>query len=180
MKVLVFSDVHGSAYFCNKVINLYNQLDCHQAVLLGDVYYHGPRNPLPQGYDPMSVADLLNSFDGHLVVVKGNCDAEVDQMISRFTFKASYTQKIGKRKVFFTHGHKYHEKNLPKSLKQGDVLFHGHTHVAGVKVAKSGVLVANPGSVSLPKDGCNSFAVIDENGIAFYDVNGKNLGVYKF
>ncbi|MBO5772467.1 MAG: phosphodiesterase [Clostridia bacterium] len=179
MKILVFSDVHGSAHFCNKILNQYHALGCDKAVLLGDVYYHGPRNPLPQGHDPMQVANLLNNFDGDLVVVKGNCDAEVDQMISHFTFKASHTQKVGARKVFFTHGHKWHEKNLPTSLKEGDVLFHGHTHVGGVKVVR-GILVANPGSVSLPKDGCNSFAVIDEKEICFYDVNGKSLGVYKF
>ena len=114
MKVLLISDIHGSSYYAKKIEEIVNREEPNKIIVLGDLYYHGPRNPLTQEYNPLEVAKILNSLKDRLEVIKGNCDAEVDEMISEFQFNKNLLEEINGKKIFFTHGHIYNIDNLPK------------------------------------------------------------------
>ena len=150
MRFLIASDIHGSAYYCRKLLDAYKIESADRLLLLGDILYHGPRNPLPEGYDPMAVADMLNSVSDSIICVRGNCDSDVDQMVLDFPIMADYVMLQAERRlVFATHGHLL-EGNVRQKFKSSDVIFCGHTHAAGCCV-EDGILRCNPGSVSLPK-----------------------------
>ncbi len=150
MKYLIASDLHGSAYYCEKLTEAYEREGADRLLLLGDLLYHGPRNDLPREYAPKRVIDLLNARKNEILAVRGNCEAEVDQMVLAFPVLADYCLlNVGKRLIFATHGHVFNAGNLPP-LQPGDVLLHGHTHVPTCE-DKNGILVLNPGSVSIPK-----------------------------
>ena len=174
MKWLIASDIHGSAYWCERMLELFKREKADVLVLLGDILYHGPRNELPRDYNPKKVIALLNDFANgtpceephRILCVRGNCDAEVDQMVLGFPIMADYgVIELGGRFVYLTHGHVYGEDNPPK-LRNGDILIQGHTHVQRC-VEKDGVLFLNPGSVSIPKgDGYNGCIVFDDEAVA--------------
>lgn len=174
MKWLIASDIHGSAYWCERMLELFKREKADVLVLLGDILYHGPRNELPRDYNPKKVIALLNDFANgtpceephRILCVRGNCDAEVDQMVLGFPIMADYgVIELGGRFVYLTHGHVYGEDNPPK-LRKGDILIQGHTHVQRC-VEKDGVLFLNPGSVSIPKgDGYNGCIVFDDEAVA--------------
>lgn len=173
MKWLIASDIHGSAYWCERMLELFKREKADVLVLLGDILYHGPRNELPRDYNPKKVIALLNDFANgtpceephRILCVRGNCDAEVDQMVLGFPIMADYgVIELGGRFVYLTHGHVYGEDNPPK-LRKGDILIQGHTHVQRC-VEKDGVLFLNPGSVSIPKgDGYNGCIVFDDEAV---------------
>ena len=121
MKLFVATDIHGSAYYAERVVEKFKQSGADLLVLLGDVYNHGPRNPFPKDYAPMRVAELLNSVSSKVLAIQGNCDSEVDSMISDFTFVKNNVLPLGNRKLFLTHGHVYNKDNLP-ALACGDVI----------------------------------------------------------
>ena len=163
MKLLIVSDIHGSETAAVRAVELYKKENCDYAVLLGDVLYHGPRNPLPEGHNPKGVADALNSIKDRIIAVRGNCDAEIDQMLLDFPCMSDYALLIDeKRKLFFTHGHVYNPDNLPK-LYGVNYFFYGHTHVSQI-VKKDDLIICNPGSCSLPKDGKAPSVVIYNDG----------------
>lgn len=152
MKIMFASDIHGSAYYCRKMTEAYGKERVQRLVLLGDILYHGPRNDLPKEYAPKEVIAMLNSLKSAIYAVRGNCEAEVDQMMLEFPVMADYCVLIvGNHTVYATHGHIYHEKNLPP-LQAGDILIHGHTHVLNAEKREHYTLL-NPGSVSMPKEG---------------------------
>ena len=152
MKWMIASDLHGSAYFCRKMLEAFEREGADRLFLLGDLLYHGPRNDLPREYAPKEVIPLLNGKKEKLLCVRGNCDAEVDQMVLEFPVLADYAVlPVGQRLIYATHGHIYHVKNLPP-LAPGDVLLHGHTHVPAWTEFGQGNLYLNPGSVSIPKE----------------------------
>ena len=150
MKVLIISDIHGSGYYGEKIKEINERENPDKIILLGDLYYHGPRNELSQEYEPMKVANILNSLKDKLLVVKGNCDAEVDEMISEFKFQDHILMEINGTNYYFTHGHKYNIENIP--YEDFDVMIYGHIHQGFIQ-EKEGYVFANPGSISLPK--CN-------------------------
>lgn len=162
MRLLIASDIHGSAYYCRKLLEMYLEEKADRMILLGDILYHGPRNDLPREYAPKEVISMLNAYKNEIYAVRGNCEAEVDQMVLEFPVLADYMLLFaGKRAVYTTHGHIYHENNLPP-MKQGDVLLHGHTHVLRAE-EKNGILILNPGSVSIPKEGNPpTYAVLED------------------
>ena len=164
MKLLFASDLHGSAYYAEKLEELIRNEAPDKTVLLGDLLYHGPRNDLPREYAPKEVIPLLNGKKEKLLCVRGNCDAEVDQMVLEFPVLADYAVlPVGQRLIYATHGHIYHVKNLPP-LAPGDVLLHGHTHVPAWTEFGQGNLYLNPGSVSIPKeDSPHSYMTLEEN-----------------
>ncbi len=164
MKLFFASDIHGSAQYTAKLTELYTQEKADKLILLGDLLYHGPRNDLPEEYAPKKVIEMLNGMKTEILAVRGNCDAEVDQMVLEFPIMADYmTLWLENRMVFVTHGHLFNEENLPQ-LKRGDVLIHGHTHLR-VAANRGDYFFLNPGSISLPKgDGVHSYMVY-ENGI---------------
>ena len=172
MKIMVASDIHGSLYYAKKIIDCFLEEKAEKLVLLGDIYYHGPRNPLPKDYNPMEVAKLLNSHKKDLRVLQGNCDAEVDKMISEFEFASLVLMEIDGKKFYFTHGHHYNKDHLPKDIYY-DVLCYGHFHVNMMeKVGDKTIL--NPGSVSLPKEDSVRGYIIIENGVAIQnDIDGN-------
>ena len=168
MKYLVISDIHGSGYYAEKIEEIVKKENPDKIILLGDLYYHGPRNRLTDGYNPMEVSKILNKYKDIILCTRGNCDAEVDEMISEFKFEDSIQLKIGEKRFFFTHGHKYNIDNIPQNI---DVLVYGHFHTGYIK-EKDGVLCVNAGSISLPKnDTPHSYLIIDDKQIILKDID---------
>ena len=152
MKLMFASDIHGSASAMEALVRQYKLEKADRLVLLGDLLYHGPRNDLPDQYDPKRVTALLNENKNELLCVRGNCDAEVDQMVLEFPIQADYALfDLDGTTAFVTHGHLFHTAALPPH-KDGDLLIHGHTHVLTVQEA-GGMTYINPGSAALPKEG---------------------------
>lgn len=171
MKIVIASDVHGSSYYANKVKEAFEREGGQLLVLLGDIYYHGPRNPFPKDYAPMEVAKIFNAMKSKLLVVKGNCDSEVDQMISEFDFVEFAQLCADGVKVTLTHGHKYNKDNMP--CNAGDLLCYGHFHTGFISEVDN-VTVANAGSVSLPKDNTpSSYLTLDKGLLCLKDIDGN-------
>ena len=164
MKWLIASDIHGSALYAERLMAAFEREDAQRMLLLGDLLYHGPRNALPEGYDPPRVIALLNERKERLLCVRGNCEAEVDQMVLRFPVLADYALlPLENRLIFITHGHLYNEEHLPP-LQKGDILLHGHTHVPACREHEDFVYL-NPGSVSIPKENSPHSYMTLENGL---------------
>ena len=163
-KWLIASDIHGSALYCSRLLEHIRREAPERVLLLGDLLYHGPRNDLPEGYDPKQVITMLNSIRDLLLCVRGNCEAEVDQMVLKFPVLAEYAvvEKEGQT-VFATHGHHYNEQNPPPH-RRGDILLCGHTHVPGCTVHEDFIYM-NPGSVSIPKGGSPRSFLLWEAGV---------------
>lgn len=174
MKIMVASDIHGSAYYCQKMTEAYKNSGAQKLLLLGDILYHGPRNDLPKEYAPKKVIEMLNNISDEILCVRGNCDSEVDQMVLKFNIMAEYAIIYdGERMIFATHGHKFNKDNLP-SLKKGDILLHGHTHIP-VNESIDGITVMNPGSVSIPKENSwHGYMIIENGTYTWYDFDGNN------
>lgn len=171
MKALIISDIHGSFYYASKIKEIFAREKADMLIVLGDLYYHGPRNELSLEYDPMKVASILSDYKNCLYVVRGNCDAEVDEMISDFTLYDNLVLDVNGKKLFCTHGHKYNKDNLPK--QDFDIMAYGHLHTGFIKKIDNHLFI-NPGSISLPKGGTvNSYIVIDESNIYLKDVDGN-------
>ena len=169
MKLLVASDIHGSYFYCKKLIDNFNSENFDYLVLLGDILYHGPRNDLSLEYDCKKVSELLNKYSDKIIAVKGNCDAEVDQLMLKFSIEEKNMLIVDNdKKIFLTHGHLYNEVNIPP-LRDINYLFFGHTHRKMLREV-DGITFANPGSVSLPKDGTNSYFIYDDGKITFYEL----------
>ncbi len=163
MKLLIASDIHGSAYFCSKLMDVLEREQPERILLLGDLLYHGPRNDLPRDYAPKQVIEMLSRHKGIITAVRGNCDAEVDQMVLPFSCMADFVQMEVDGTLFhLTHGHHENPDNLPP-LPEGSVFLSGHTHVKMDEV-RGGIRCINPGSVSIPKDGSHSCMIYD-NGV---------------
>lgn len=175
MKWMVASDIHGSAYYCEKMLAAYRKSGAEKLVILGDILYHGPRNDLPKDYAPKKVIAMLNEVADELLCVRGNCEAEVDQMVLEFPVMAEYAVfYIGETMYFATHGHTFNKDN-PPCLKEGDVLLHGHTHVVADELCKAKgprgeytYRYINPGSVSIPKENTgHGYVILTENEVEF-------------
>lgn len=177
MRVLIISDIHGSGYYAEKIKEIVERENPDKIVLLGDLYYHGPTNDLSQEYNPMKVAEILNSLKDKLLVVRGNCDAEVDQMISQFKFEDHILMEINDKKVYFTHGHKYNIENI--SYEDFEIMIYGHIHQGFIE-EKEGYLFANPGSISIPRlNTPHSYLMFDEDKLILKDVEGEVIKEYK-
>lgn len=164
MKLMFASDIHGSRSATEAILRRYALEGADRLVLLGDLLYHGPRNDLPDAYDPKEVTALLNAHKNELLCVRGNCDAEVDQMVLEFPIQADYALfDLDGTTAFVTHGHLFNLDRLPPH-KDGDLLIHGHTHVLTVQ-RKDGMTYINPGSAALPKEGNPKSYMVYENGI---------------
>ena len=161
MKLLIASDIHGSAFWCGKLMEVMEAEQPDRLILLGDLLYHGPRNDLPKGYDPKQVIPMLSKYAEKILAVRGNCEAEVDQMVLPFPCMADYALlECDGVPMYLTHGHHANPDSLPPL--NGGVFLSGHTHVKLDKMVE-GVRCLNPGSVSIPKDGSHS-CLIFENG----------------
>ena len=176
MKLFIASDIHGSAYYANKMVEAFLNSGADKLILLGDILYHGPRNDLPRDYATKKVIPMLNELKDKIICVRGNCDAEVDQMVLEFPVMADYemiyTEELT---ICATHGHVYNEDKLPQ--ESFDVLLCGHTHVPK-KVKHETFTYINPGSVSIPKEGSHHGYMILESGkFSWYDFDGKLIDI---
>lgn len=162
MKIFIASDIHGSAFWCRKMLEAYRDEKAEKLLLLGDILYHGPRNDLPEEYAPKKVIEMLNEIGNEILAVRGNCDTEVDQMVLNFPVLADYAFIVdGKTRLFATHGHKFNEKELPP-LSKGDILLNGHTHVQCIREHEDYTYI-NPGSVSIPKENTgHGYAILED------------------
>ena len=170
MKLMIASDIHGSAFYCRKMLEAYEREKADKMLILGDILYHGPRNDLTKEYAPKEVIAMLNPLKENFLCVRGNCDTEVDQMVLEFPILAEYALlDLDGQTVFATHGHKFSPFN-PPMLKKGDILLNGHTHVPACEV-KDGYIYMKPGSVSIPKENSEHSYMVYENG----EFTWKNL-----
>lgn len=162
MKCIIASDIHGSAYWCGRLMEVVETEQPDRILLLGDLLYHGPRNDLPREYAPKQVIPMLSRYKDRILAVRGNCEAEVDQMVLPFSCMADFALvETDGVTMYLTHGHHASPENLPP-LPEGAVFLSGHTHVKRDETV-SGIRCLNPGSVSIPKDGSHS-CLIFENG----------------
>ncbi len=160
MKLFIASDIHGSAVWCEKMVERFKREGADKLVLLGDILYHGPRNPLPDGYAPQKVFNMLNALRAQIIAVRGNCDSEVDQMVLEFNVSSDYAEIYdGATKITLSHGH----RAVPP-LGKGDVYITGHTHVPLNCTEAEGYVHLNPGSVSLPKENSAHGYILYDNG----------------
>ena len=166
MKLLIASDIHGSAFWCGKLMEVMEEFDLDYLVLLGDLLYHGPRNDLPKDYAPKQVIPMLSKYRDRIIAVRGNCEAEVDQMVLPFPCMADFSQLlVDGCSLYLTHGHHHNPDNLPP-LKEGSIFLSGHTHVKLDEV-RNGIRCLNPGSVSIPKDGSHSCLLYENGNFSF-------------
>ena len=165
MKMIIASDIHGDFDSAKALIEYYEASGAQRLVILGDLLYHGPRNDLPAGYAPKKVIELLNSYKNDILCVRGNCEAEVDQMVLSFPVLAEYAFiEVDGRRLYLTHGHKNGFDN-PPPLRRGDVLVCGHTHVSAATPFGEDNLYINPGSVSIPKENTPKGFILYEDGV---------------
>ena len=166
MKLLIASDIHGGAYWCARLMEEIRREDPDRVLLLGDLLYHGPRNDLPRDYAPKQVIPMLSEIKEKIMAVRGNCEAEVDQMVLPFPCLADFSQLMVDGKLFhLSHGHHQNPQNLPP-LPEGSVFLFGHTHVK-LDESVCGIRCLNPGSVSIPKDGSHSFLIYENGNFSF-------------
>ena len=169
MKYLIASDIHGSAACTRALLDRFQAEDADVLVLLGDILYHGPRNDLPETYAPKEVAALLNEVADKILCVRGNCEAEVDQMMLDFPCLADYAYLyIEGTPVYMTHGHHFNDQNLPKIANPRTILLHGHTHVPAWTEFGQRNVCLNPGSLSIPKENSPHSYMILENGVFYW------------
>ncbi len=176
MKYIIASDIHGSAIWCEKMLALAEKEGVDKILLVGDLLYHGPRNPFPEQYDTKAVYEMLNAQKEHLLCVRGNCDSEVDQMVCDFPMMDDYkVLPLGGKTLYLTHGH-LHEAEKPLTpLQKDDLQVNGHFHVPTFKRLENGVLYANCGSVGLPKDGSpHSCMLVTETELSWIDLSTGN------
>ena len=174
MKLVIASDIHGSAYYCRMLLDAFEKEQADRLLLLGDILYHGPRNDLPREYAPKEVITMLNPLKNKIFCVRGNCDTEVDQMVLDFPVLADYAVIVlDDRLIYATHGHNYNEEKLPP-LSTGDILFCGHTHVPKINEHETYTYM-NTGSVSIPKENSpHSYVVLESGKFEWKDLeNGE-------
>ncbi|MBQ5328070.1 MAG: phosphodiesterase [Oscillospiraceae bacterium] len=174
MKLMIASDIHGSAFYCKQLLSAFKNEHADKILLLGDILYHGPRNDLPEGYAPKEVISMLNGIKEYIICVRGNCDTEVDQMVLEFPVLSEQVFLcIDKIEMLAVHGH----KPFPP-VKSGTVILSGHTHVPKLEES-DGVTYMNPGSVSIPKENSHHGYMIFENGVfSWKNLDGKTEKTY--
>lgn len=181
MKLLIISDIHGDYNSAKRIFDIFDNEGCDRVLILGDILYHGPRNDLPDGYNPKAVIELLNSKKNSILAVRGNCDTEVDQMVLSFPILAEYALfEINGLSIFATHGHKFNTE-APPALKRGDILLHGHTHLVGFTDFGDENCYINPGSISIPKgNNPKTYMILDGRTFLVYDLGGSLLNKRSF
>lgn len=179
MKYFIASDIHGSAYYAQQMLEAFHAEKADKLLLLGDILYHGPRNDLPKDYNPKAVIALLNPLKDRIFCVRGNCEAEVDQMVLDFPVLADYALFVDSGvSVFATHGHLYNENNVPP-FSEGTVLLHGHTHIPVCRQHDAtdqhgAYTYVNPGSVSIPKEGSHhGYMIWEGSTFTWKDLSGQ-------
>lgn len=198
MKYLIASDIHGSAYYCRKMLERFGEEKADRIILLGDILYHGARNDLPKEYAPKEIIAMLNPLKDRIICVRGNCESEVDQMVLEFAIvesaflccptcmeEGAENSKSGEagsypggkdRLIFITHGHKFNLMSMP-NISKDDILLHGHTHIPALEITDKCTYI-NPGSTSIPKENSkHSYMTLEDGVFQWKDVESGE--VYK-
>ena len=172
MRFLIASDLHGSAYYTRLLLERFREEGADRLLLLGDLLYHGPRNALPEEYDPAAVAAMLNEKKDVILAVKGNCDSAVDQMVLGFPIEAPYLPVFSDGfSLYLTHGDIFTPES-PMPMPRGSVYLFGHIHVP-VNETRDGILFLNPGSVSIPKgESTHSYMIFEKGVFTFKKIDG--------
>ena len=175
MRYLIISDIHGSLPRLQRALDFYRQQQCDMLLILGDILNYGPRNSIPEGIDAKGIVAALNPLADDIVAVRGNCDAEVDQMLLRFPMMSDYVLLVDEgRRILLTHGHVYNPDHLPAG--HHDAVFFGHTHLWQLEHTADGMLICNTGSITFPKGGNEpTMALMDNGRVAVYNLDGKLL-----
>lgn len=173
MKYVFASDIHGSVYYTKALLEKFNESKAEKLILLGDLLYHGPRNDLPKDYAPKEVIAMLNPLKDKIYAVRGNCEAEVDQMVLDFPVMATYALLVLNGVTFYaTHGHIYNPENLPP-INPGEALIYGHVHLP-IAEKRGDIYILNPGSTSIPKGGNpSSYAVLEDKHFQILTFDGQ-------
>ncbi len=166
MKLMIASDIHGSAHYCRLLRERFLQEGAQKLILLGDLLYHGARNALPPEYSTLKTAEILNGLKEHILCVRGNCDSDVDAMVLEFPVEAEFALLIADgRTLVLTHGHRQ-----PARLMPGDILVNGHFHVPAFEPRETYTYV-NCGSVSIPKENSpHAYLVLEGSTLVWKDV----------
>lgn len=178
MKIMIASDIHGSAYYCRELLKRFEEENADRLFLLGDILYHGPRNDLPKEYNPKEVTNILNRYKEKIISVRGNCDTEVDGMVLDFPILSDYSFVCTPElTLLLTHGHKYN-KETPLPMQKGEALVYGHTHIPMCE-EKEGITYINCGSVSIPKENSpHSYITVNNGVVTWKDIEGKEYKVW--
>ena len=180
MRYLIISDIHGSFDAIKKIENIINENEIDKIICLGDVLYHGPRNDLPKDYSPKKVVIALKKYLEKIIFIKGNCDAEVDEMVLERKFSKRKKINLFKKDFILTHGHHLSRFDIDETIKKGTIVLYGHYHVFDISII-DGVTYVNIGSTSIPKDGIPQYAIMDEKRIIVYNLdNGEIIGKLDF
>lgn len=178
MRMLIASDLHGSADSLRFLIGRATELAPDMVVLLGDLVYHGPRNPLPHGYDTIAVLDempTLADLPAPVCAVQGNCDSEVDVRLLPFSVTRNAWLDCDGLRIFASHGHLIPDNPPIPDMRPGTVILRGHTHIPRAET-RGGLHFWNPGSLSLPKGGYPaSYAVYEDGCFRVLDKNGREI-----
>ncbi|MCP4118835.1 MAG: phosphodiesterase [Desulfobacteraceae bacterium] len=175
MKLMFIADIHGDRQCLAQALEMFQTEEADYLLVLGDALYHGPRNPIPGGYDPKAACELLNRFRDKIIAVRGNCDSEVDQMVLTYPMMGDYAMVLDQgRRFFLTHGHRYPVAQA--SLGPGDVYAYGHIHYPVCEQNDEGVFVFNPGSISMPKNqSVRSYGIYGNSTLSVKDLEGRTL-----
>lgn len=171
--ILIFTDLHGDSYAMHKLEQAYLNNNCEMMICLGDLLYHGPRNDLPSGYKPKEVVEIIKKYKDNFMWIKGNCDAEVDEMVTESSTMIRHDINLFHKDFILVHGHHLHfnhEDNFP----EGNIVLYGHFHRYDVKTVDN-VTYIGLGSPSIPKDDYAQYAILNEESLTIYDIN-DNVG----
>lgn len=182
LKIFFMSDIHGSFYYLDKALERFKVEKADYIGILGDILYHGARNPLTVEYNPKKVIEKINEYADKIIAVRGNCDSEVDQMVIDFPIMSTYSTILyNNKRLFLTHGHMFNEDNMPK-LSEGDVFIYGHSHLPRAE-KNNNIYFINPGSITLPKEGNpHTYGVLEDSSFIIKDLNGnvfKEINIFK-
>lgn len=174
MKYLIVSDIHGSSESAQIILNKSIEFSCDKIIILGDILYHGPRNDLPKFYNPKKVIELLNSISSKIIAIKGNCDAEVDEMVLKFPLRKIFIMNLGDKKICLTHGHHINKDNPLNNPLVNDV-FYGHTHIYENSIVNH-INYINIGSITIPKENTKRcFGIIENDNFTLFDIENNHL-----
>ena len=170
MKILVFSDFHGSVDSLNRAIEISRREHPDKTVVCGDLF----------GWShPQEVATLVQKLDGVLYLIKGNNDFATAISYLPYAMDDSAIMYHFGRKLFFTHGDRYDALRVPPILSVGDVLIHGHTHVGRLQIV-NGLFVLNVGSLARARDGVPNYLILDDDGATLKQIDGEVLQKIKW
>ena len=174
MKYLLISDVHGSSGAMEKIESIILENNFDRIISLGDILYHGPRNDLPEGYNPKKVIEVINKYHDKFIFIQGNCDAEVDAMVLKCKFYKRKKIRVHNRNIYLTHGHHLSRFDVDEKLNNGDIVIYGHYHVFDISQI-NGVIYINIGSTSIPKDLNKQYAIMDNEKIVIYSLDDNHI-----